>query len=420
MDLTTLRSALAQLRRGELLIVAQRAAEMVPAAALPLLLGGLVELQTGSESKPVTVTLLEEVQRFHAEGMRGQFYEPFNVNSRNCSEQSRGTDAFIAEFDRLVARCIVEAHAEPGHATAKAFEVLFSLLRYIDEGNDDVLFFADVGTHAHAVLCHALKRDRPNRRQRGHVVAEHFVQRLVVADAPAAAEVVQRVVVDRHATADPAVGVVLAAQPRDFATAAHAVEHGVQPQREQNARVDRPASGGRAACLDGIEQCAQVLTFDVAPHEPRAVLFGQQRFEIRGAQLDLRAVGLEHARRALAALARRMRLRIMQLRKAWLGQVLEQAHIRRLALAVSWCRHAKYQASRVPVRSVGEKLSLSQSGVATITGDAPRCMPESSRTSSPVTVRAASSSQITASATSSAVHARFSGVERSYAALSFS
>jgi hypothetical protein len=26
-----------------------------------------------------------------------------------------------------------------------AFEVLFSLLRYIDEGNDDVLFFADEG-----------------------------------------------------------------------------------------------------------------------------------------------------------------------------------------------------------------------------------------------------------------------------------
>ena len=89
---------------------------MVPAAALPLLLGGLVELQTDSESKPGTgtVTLLEEVQRFHAEGMRGQFYEPFNDNSRNCSEQSRGTDAFIAGFDRLVVRCIVEAHAEGG------------------------------------------------------------------------------------------------------------------------------------------------------------------------------------------------------------------------------------------------------------------------------------------------------------------
>jgi hypothetical protein len=38
MDLTALRSSVAQLRRGELPIVAQRAAEIVPAAAVPLLL----------------------------------------------------------------------------------------------------------------------------------------------------------------------------------------------------------------------------------------------------------------------------------------------------------------------------------------------------------------------------------------------
>ena len=54
-----------------------------------------------------------------------------------------------------------------------------------------------------------------------------------------------------------------------------------------------------------------------------------------------------------------------------------------------------------------------QTGAGTTVGGAPRCMPESSRTNSPVTVRAASSNQMTASATSSAVHARRSGVERS-------
>ena len=145
MDMIALRSALAQLRRGELLIVARRATEMLPASALPLLLGRFVELPTGSDSTPDTATLLEDVQRFHEESMHGQFYEGFDVNSRNSNEQSRGTDAFIAEFDRLVARCIVEAQAEPCHATAQAFEVLFGLLRHIDEGNDDVLFFADEG-----------------------------------------------------------------------------------------------------------------------------------------------------------------------------------------------------------------------------------------------------------------------------------
>lgn len=144
-DLRALRRSLGQLTRGELLIVAQRAAEMVPEAALPSLLGGLVELQPGSESTPGTATLLEGVRRFRTEGMSGKFYDSFDVNSRNCSEQSRGTDAFIAEFDHLAARCIREAEAGPCQAVAQAFEALFSLLRYIDEGNDDVLFFADDG-----------------------------------------------------------------------------------------------------------------------------------------------------------------------------------------------------------------------------------------------------------------------------------
>lgn len=145
MDLRALHDSLGRLTRGELLIVAQRAAEMVPDAALPLLLGDLVELQPGSEATPGAAALLEAVRRFRAEGLSGKSYDSFDVNSRNCSEQSWGTDAFIAEFDRLVTRCVCEANTEPGQVTAQAFEVLFSLLRYIDEGNDDVLFFADEG-----------------------------------------------------------------------------------------------------------------------------------------------------------------------------------------------------------------------------------------------------------------------------------
>ena len=144
-DLRALRDSLGRLTRGELLIVAQRAVEMVPDTALALLMGGLVELQPDSEAAPGTATLLEEVRRLHTEGVRGTFYESFDVNSRNCGEQSRGTDAFIAEFDRLVVECVSAAQAEPGQVTAQAFEVLFSLLRHLDKGDDDVLFFADEG-----------------------------------------------------------------------------------------------------------------------------------------------------------------------------------------------------------------------------------------------------------------------------------
>ena len=105
-DLQELRRSLGQFTRGELLIVAQRAAEIVPAGALPSLLNGLIELRSGLALAHKPATLLDEVQRICAEGIGGKLCVSFELNSRNCSEQSRGTDAFIAEFDRLIAKCV--------------------------------------------------------------------------------------------------------------------------------------------------------------------------------------------------------------------------------------------------------------------------------------------------------------------------
>ena len=71
-DLRKLRRSLGQLTRGELLIVAQRAAEMVPEGALPSLLGGLVELQPGSVLAQGPAALLEEVESFRADSISGR------------------------------------------------------------------------------------------------------------------------------------------------------------------------------------------------------------------------------------------------------------------------------------------------------------------------------------------------------------
>ena len=144
-DLQELRRSLGQFTRGELLIVAQRAAEIVPAGALPSLLNGLIELKSGLALAHKPATLLDEVQRICAEGIGGKLCVSFELNSRNCSEQSRGTDAFIAEFDRLIAKCVRAAETGRCQTVAQAFETLASLLRAIDAGNDDVLFFADEG-----------------------------------------------------------------------------------------------------------------------------------------------------------------------------------------------------------------------------------------------------------------------------------
>jgi hypothetical protein len=145
-ELAQIRLSLRKLSRGNLLVIAERAVELLPSAGLPALLGDFVQIDVPVDVATEVPSLLEEVRRFHATSMSGKYYEAFPVSGKNCTEQSKGTDAFIAEFDRLVARCVREADTGPLPAVREAFELLFGLLRHIDECHDDVIFFADEGS----------------------------------------------------------------------------------------------------------------------------------------------------------------------------------------------------------------------------------------------------------------------------------
>ena len=142
-DLERLRRALRALRRGDLLIIAERAAELVPRAKLGALLGDLVQIDALTQASGAQVPLLKQVQKFHTAALAGKYYQDFSVNSRNFMERSAGTDAFIAEFDRLLGTCVRAADTGPPGAVREPFELLFGLLRHIDEASDDVIFFAD-------------------------------------------------------------------------------------------------------------------------------------------------------------------------------------------------------------------------------------------------------------------------------------
>jgi len=133
------------MRRGDLLIIAERAIELVPKTKLQALVGDYVNVDDVAEASATPNALLDELQKFHVHSMAGRYFEDFEVNSRNCTEQSRGTDAFIAEFKRLLRECISAADSGQYAVTRQAFELLFGLLRHIDEGHDDVIFFADEG-----------------------------------------------------------------------------------------------------------------------------------------------------------------------------------------------------------------------------------------------------------------------------------
>jgi len=88
--------------------------------------------------------LLAEVHAFERASLEGEYYESFNVNSKNFLETSTGTRAWIAECRRLLGRCI-EANKVPRAEVRDALERILGLLRHIDEGHDDIVFFADEG-----------------------------------------------------------------------------------------------------------------------------------------------------------------------------------------------------------------------------------------------------------------------------------
>lgn len=87
-------------------------------------------------------SLLDDARAFDAAVRDGEYYESFNVNSKNFMDRSPGTRRFIADCNRLLGRCV---KVSPGRRPAEmreAFDRIFELLQRIDEGDDDV-FFAD-------------------------------------------------------------------------------------------------------------------------------------------------------------------------------------------------------------------------------------------------------------------------------------
>lgn len=127
----------------ELLILIDRAVELIPQEHLPKLLEGVLDLDSFRVDETVVKPLLEEVHDFQEKSLAGFYYESFMVNSRNFMDQSRGTINWIAEFRRLMRRCLEACQDGEYVQTQQAFASLFELLDEIDEGRDNIIFFAD-------------------------------------------------------------------------------------------------------------------------------------------------------------------------------------------------------------------------------------------------------------------------------------
>jgi hypothetical protein len=87
--------------------------------------------------------LLARVRSFERTSLAGDYYDPFDVNSKNCMNKSSGTIAWIAECNRLLDLCVVQAQTGDAAEARQSFDIIFGLLDEIDACRDDIIFFAD-------------------------------------------------------------------------------------------------------------------------------------------------------------------------------------------------------------------------------------------------------------------------------------
>lgn len=84
-----------------------------------------------------------DVKAFYDAVYGQKYYDSFNVNSKNYRQQSPGTKRFFSELEKLMNRCIRAATRKPGDDVRQALDMLFQILRQLDNDAYDIVFIAD-------------------------------------------------------------------------------------------------------------------------------------------------------------------------------------------------------------------------------------------------------------------------------------
>ena len=146
-DRDKLRAEVRKLGNAYVFFMLDDAIELLPPAKLHKIAKKYLDLKRlrPDAEKATRPSLLTDVELFEKASLAGEYYESFGVNSQNYTQKSAGTSAWIAEYLRLLDRCVNNAKKSNRAEVREAMDVLFGLLNHIDKGHDDVIFFADEG-----------------------------------------------------------------------------------------------------------------------------------------------------------------------------------------------------------------------------------------------------------------------------------
>ena len=127
-------------------LMLEDAIELLPQAGLRQLVGPYIDVETlQADGDASAGSLRASVEAFARASLAGEFYEPFDVDSRNFTRRSAGTLSWTAECRRLFERCARDDSSVAPTEVRGVFDILLGLLDRVDECLDDVVFFADEG-----------------------------------------------------------------------------------------------------------------------------------------------------------------------------------------------------------------------------------------------------------------------------------
>jgi len=127
-DRDKLRMALRKLGDELIFRMLYDAIELIPPAKLNKLVEPYLDARSLLAGADRPDTLLARVRSFERTSLAGDYYDPFDVNSKNCMDKSSGTIAWIAECNRLLDLCVVQAQTGDAAEARQSFDIVFGLL----------------------------------------------------------------------------------------------------------------------------------------------------------------------------------------------------------------------------------------------------------------------------------------------------
>jgi hypothetical protein len=90
-------------------------------------------------------TVLENIQTFQKKSLQGDYYAPFDINSKNCMDIPEETEMWFEKLAELLLEC-TRLSAQGDHTIAvECFNKLFELMDQMESGNDEIIFADEYG-----------------------------------------------------------------------------------------------------------------------------------------------------------------------------------------------------------------------------------------------------------------------------------